>query len=108
MQFVFALAPSYFIVRDVTSAIIVIVVGWTTYLWVWAHRKKITLSTTFFRNVLLGTLITVLSLNAWASKAPEGILAPAPIFYLLEVCLIVCPLAGILAWIRNGRPHRQN
>jgi len=102
MRIVLAIAPTYFIIRNCASATVVTAAAIAIYTYVWAYRQQISFTPVFWRNLLLCGLVGICLLAGWAMEDLKAIVGTAPAIYLLEVCLMVCPLVGLLSWVRNG------
>ena len=76
MSVVFALAPTFFIVRNSVSALLVLTAAFGTYVYVWAYRQQISFTSTFWRNLILGGLAGICGVMGWALDDLKTILAP--------------------------------
>ncbi|HVV99274.1 MAG TPA: hypothetical protein VHB77_02970 [Planctomycetaceae bacterium] len=104
MHPVFALAPRYHVFANAVTPAIVVTAAVAVYVCVWAwgqspHRRMIV-----FRNFVLcasGGIGCAIGIELDDLK--EVLLNAHAVAYLLQVCLVVCPLAALLSWIRNCR-----
>ena len=107
MEMVLAIAPTYSIVRNRVSVVIILSAAVATYIFVWAYLRRTSFTRNFWTRLFVSGSLGIFALAGVASQEFQAILGVVPAVYLAEVCLMVCPLTGLLSWVRY-RPRSAN
>jgi len=99
---VFALAPRYYVFANAVTPAIVVTAAVAAYVGVWASWQSPRVRVSAFWKFVLCAVVGIgCAIGLEFNELEDILLNDAAAAYLLQVCLVVCPLAALLSWIRN-------